>query len=70
LKVSDTSYNLTKQLTKSLQLLWNIDRYIEDSEKELDAESTELWKQMKKDTERHAKMIRDRINALVAAGTF
>lgn len=68
--VSNTSYNLAKQLTKTLQLLWNIDKYIEDAQREGDSQTAGIWRQMKADTERHATLIRERINELVGTGAF
>ena len=68
--VSNTSYNLAKQLTKSLQLLWNIDKYVEDARRDGDEKTTTIWQAMKSDTESHANKIRERINELVGVGGF
>ena len=68
--VSNTSYNLAKQLTKSLQLLWNIDKYVEDARRDGDEKTTKIWQGMKSDTESHANKIRERINELVGVGGF
>ncbi len=68
--VSNTSYNLAKQLTNSLQLLWNIDKYVEDARRDDDEKTTTIWQGMKTDTESHANKIRERINELVGVGGF
>jgi len=50
--------------------VWNIDRYIEDAERDGDTKTAELWRAIRIDIEGHVKMIRERINELVSAGTF
>ncbi len=50
--VSNTSYDLAKQLTKSLQLLWNKyveDKYVEDTQRDSDEKSTTFWQSMNAD---------------------
>lgn len=50
-----------KQLTKTMQFLWNADKYIEDAEREGHSKCAEMWKRIKVDKERHADMLKDMI---------
>jgi rubrerythrin len=57
--MSDSEYNITKQLTKELEFLWNVDGYIKDAEEEGNKECAQLFREIKEDEERHAKKLKD-----------
>ncbi len=57
--MSDSEYNITKQLTKELEFLWNVDGYIKDAEEEGNQECAKLFREIKDDEERHAKKLKD-----------
>lgn len=42
--MSNCQYNLTKQLEKKMQFLWNVSGYIEDAEKEGNVECAKLFR--------------------------
>ena len=51
-------YNLAKQLEKKLEFLWHVDGYIKDAEKDGNQECAKVFKQIKADEEKHAKMLK------------
>jgi hypothetical protein len=63
--MSNCQYNITKQLEKKLQFLWNVDGYIQDAEKEGNADCAKLFRQIKADEEHHAKALKE----LLATGS-
>ena len=63
--LSDCQYNIVKQLEKELQFLWNVDRYIKDAEKEANSKAAEVFRQMKMDEEKHAKILKDLLSTSV-----
>ncbi len=54
----DCDYNLMKQMTKKLELLWYVDGYIADAEKDGHKECVRLFKEIKKDETRHVEKMR------------
>lgn len=57
--LSDCQYNIIKQLEKELQFLWSVDGYIRDAEREGNSKCIEVFRQIKADEEKHAKMLKD-----------
>lgn len=57
--MSDSAYNITKQLTKELEFLWHVDGYIRDAEKEGNQECAKVFKEIKDDEVRHARKLKD-----------
>lgn len=57
--LSNCQYNIVKQLEKKTQLLWSIDGYIQDAEAEGNPKCAEVFRQIKADEERHAKMLKE-----------
>lgn len=57
--LSNCQYNIIKQLEKKTQLLWSIDGYIKDAEAEGNSKCAEVFRQIKADEERHAKMLKE-----------
>lgn len=68
--LNDCCYNLVKQLAKKTQFLWNVDKYIKDASKAKDTECARMWKQIRKDEERHAEMLKKHITKLAKQGKF
>ncbi len=56
--MTDCQYNMAKQLEKKLEFLWHVDGYIKDAEKDGDQECAKVFKQIKADEEKHAKMLK------------
>jgi rubrerythrin len=56
--LTDCQYNIAKQLEKKLEFLWHVDGYIKDAEKEGNQECARVFKQIKADEEKHAKMLK------------
>lgn len=57
--MTDSQYNIAKQLEKKLEFLWHVDGYINDAEKEGNQECAKVFKQIKADEEKHARMLKD-----------
>lgn len=57
--VDDNCYNITKQLSKKLEFLYHVNRYIEDAQKRRDDEATKTWKIIMADEEKHADLLRN-----------
>lgn len=57
--LTDCQYNIAKQLEKKLEFLWHVDGYIKDAEKEGNLECAKVFKEIKADEEKHAKMLKD-----------
>lgn len=58
LVMSNCQYNVTKQLEKKLQFLWNVAGYIADAEKEGNVECAKLFREIRADEECHAKALK------------
>jgi rubrerythrin len=56
--MSDTEYNLHKQLAEELAFLWHVDGYIRDAEKDGNQQAVEAFKRIKEDEERHAQLLK------------
>ena len=57
--LSDNCYNVTKQLSKKLEFLSHVSRYVEDAHKNGDEQAEKIWKTIRADEEKHADMLRD-----------
>lgn len=57
--LNDNCYNITKQLSKKLEFLSHVNRYIEDSHKNGDEQAENVWKTIRVDEEKHADMLRN-----------
>lgn len=68
--LGNCNYNMTKQLAKNLQLLWNIDGYIADAKRDGHKECVKVWETIKADEQRHARMLRESIRGLARKGKF
>jgi len=57
--LGDNPYNVVHQLTKTLEFLSRVDKYIEDAAKTNNAEFEEMWKIIKTDREKHASLLKE-----------
>ncbi len=57
--LNDNCYNITKQLSKKLEFLYHVNRYIEDAHKGGDEQAESTWKAIRVDEEKHADMLRN-----------
>lgn len=57
--LGDNSYNVVHQLTKTLEFLSRVDKYIEDAQKINNAKIEEMWKIIKADREKHANLLKE-----------
>jgi len=55
--LSDNCYNITKQLSKKLEFLSHVNKYIEDAHKSNDKEAETIWNTIIIDEEKHADML-------------
>ena len=57
-----------KQLTKALQLLWNVESYKKDARRERHPECVKMWDQIQKNALKNEKLLRDIIEKRVKKG--
>ena len=57
--VNDNCYNVAKQLSKKLEFLNHVDKYIEDSKKEGKENSGKIWEMIKNDEIKHTELLHD-----------
>ena len=60
--MTDTEYNLHKQLAEELAFLWHVGGYIKDAEKDGNKEAADAFRQLKADEEKHARMLREMLS--------
>ena len=63
--LNDNCYNITKQLAKKLEFLSHVSKYIEDAQKNNDANAKTAWETIRTDEEKHAGILRDLLIAEV-----
>ena len=57
--LGDNPYNAVHQLTKTLEFLNRVNMYIEDAQKTNDTKFEEIWRTIKADREKHAKLLKE-----------
>jgi len=57
--LNDNCYNMAKQLSKKLEFLSHLNRYIEDAHKGGDAQTESTWNAIRADEEKHTDMLRN-----------
>lgn len=67
--VTNTEYNVTKQLEKTMQFLWHVNTYIKDAEKDSNNQAADTFKKIKADEENHAKMLKELLVKTVKSGS-
>lgn len=67
--LTNSQYNITKQLDKKLQFLWHIDDYIKDALLEEDQECAKVFREIKADEERHVNMLRNLASTFIKTET-
>ena len=63
-------YNSVHQITKTLEFLSHVDKYIEDAKKAGDAESEKVWNTIKGDRQKHAEMLKELVVADIKNNKF
>lgn len=56
--LGDNPYNVVHQLTKTLEFLSRVDKYIADAQRINNAKIEEMWKIIKADREKHAELLK------------
>lgn len=56
--MTDTEYNLHKQLAEELAFLWHVDGYIRDAEEDGNPQAADAFRKLKEDEEKHALMLK------------
>jgi rubrerythrin len=56
--MTNTEYNVSKQLDKKLEFLWHVDSYIQDAERDSDREAADTLRKIKDDEQNHARMLK------------
>ena len=56
--MTDTEYNLHKQLAEDLAFLWHVEGYINDAEKDGNRQAADAFRQLRTDEEKHAKLLK------------
>jgi rubrerythrin len=56
--MTNTEYNVSKQLDKKLEFLWHVDGYIKDAEKDGDQEAVNTLRKIKDEEQNHARMLK------------
>jgi len=68
--LNDNCYNIIKQLAKKQQFLANVNRYIEDANKNGAADVEMTWKTIQYDEQKHADMLHGLLALEVKNNTF
>ncbi len=68
--LTDNCYNIIKQLAKKQQFLANVNRYIEDANKNGAADAEMTWKTIEHDEQKHADMLHDLLASQVQNNKF
>lgn len=66
--LTNTEYNVTKQLEKKMEFLWHVDNYIKDAEQDGNRQAAETFRKIKAEEERHAKMPKDLLVNTIKSG--
>ncbi len=57
--LGDNPYNAVHQLTKTLEFLNLVNKYIEDAQKANDTKFEEIWNIIKTDRQKHANLLKE-----------
>lgn len=57
--MTNTEYNISKQLDKKLEFLWHIDSYIKDAQKDGDRQAADAFTKIRGEEQEHAKMLKE-----------
>jgi len=59
--LDDNCYNLTKQLSKTLEFLYHSHRYVRDAHECKNEDSETIWQTIIADEKKHAQMLRNQL---------
>ena len=68
--LDDNCYNITNQLSRTLNFLSRADHYIEDAKRCKDAEAEKVWNTIKADRQRHADLLKGLVSSEVRSNRF
>jgi hypothetical protein len=68
--LNDNCYNLTKQLSKKLEFLSHVDRYIKDANQSGNQEAQKIWKTIQSDEEKHTELLHNLLASEVKNNRF
>lgn len=68
--LNNCNYNCVKQLSKQLELLWNLDGYIKDAKDCGHGDCEKVFGDIKKDVQKHAEILKGLIEKQAKAGEF
>lgn len=57
--LNNNCYNTVHQLTKTLEFLSHVEKYVQDAKNANDAEAEKVWNTIKSDREKHAEMLKN-----------
>ena len=57
--MTNTEYNISKQLDKKLEFLCHIDSYIKDAQKDGDTQAADAFTKIRGEEQEHAKMLKE-----------
>ena len=66
----DNTYNLTNQLSRTLNFLARVDHYIADANRCGDSEAEKVWQTIKSDRQRHTDLLKGLIATEVKNNRF
>lgn len=70
MELNNCDYNCVKQLSKQLELLWNLDVYIKDAKSCGHEECEKVFEEIKKDTQKHVRALKGVVKKNIDAGGF
>ena len=68
--LNDNCYNRVHQITKTLEFLSHVNRYIEDAKKAGDSKAEKVWNTIKTDRQKHAEMLKGLVVADIKNNKF
>lgn len=68
--LNDNCYNITKQLSKKLEFLSHVDKYIQDANKNGSQDAEKIWKTIQSDEEKHAELLHGLLDSEVKNNRF
>ena len=68
--LDDECYDITNQLSRTLNFLSRVDQYVEDANRCGDPEVAKVWNTIKSDREKHAELLKGLIYSRVKSDKF
>jgi vacuolar-type H+-ATPase subunit H len=62
-RLDNSTYNILRALGKEADFMYStVDQYIEDAKKDNRTQLAEIWNEMKRDKEKHLRMLREALD--------